>query len=140
MISIIVAVSKDGFIGDCNNRLPWNLKDDMAFFKQTTIGQTVVMGRKTWESIPEKHRPLKDRLNVVISRTIQQTAEGVIVLKSPEDVTDVQKDFFVIGGGEIYKIFLPIADVLYITQVDIVLGCGVSLSCSNRSTLTLGYR
>lgn len=122
-ISIIVAHSKNMVIGKGND-LIWEIPDDHARFKKITMGHPVVMGRKTWESIPEKFRPLPGRTNFVITRDSSYRAPGATVTTSFED-TLVQaqespggEEIFVVGGGEIYKQALPLTDRLYITVVD----------------------
>lgn len=113
MLNIIAAVSNNNAIG-VNGKLPWHLKKDLQFFKSTTRYNTVVMGRKTYESIG---RPLPHRDNIVISRT--QQYEGVIN-SSIEEVLEVSpnRSIWVIGGGEIYRQFLPFCDHVYLTKVD----------------------
>ncbi len=115
MISIIVAIAENGVIGD-KNALLWNIKEDMRRFRTTTTGHPVVMGRKTFESIG---RPLPKRTNVVITRG-DSTFDGCEVAHSLEEaVTMFPKDeeVFIIGGAQIYKQALPIADKLYLTIV-----------------------
>jgi dihydrofolate reductase len=114
MITVIAAMSKNGVIGK-DNKLIWNLPSDMAYFKETTTGGTVVMGRKTFESIG---RPLPNRRNIVVSRT-GFTHDGVEVVSSIENALEIcDKVCFVIGGGELYRQTLPIADKLLLTVVD----------------------
>jgi len=117
MISIIVAVSDDWGIG-LNNDLLWNLPEDLKRFRSLTIGNTIVMGKRTWESLPK--RPLPGRINVVITDNPGETFEGAVTAYSIEDA--IQKcssegEVFIIGGGSIYRQFMPIADRLYITHV-----------------------
>lgn len=120
-IEIIVARSVvDNAIGK-NNKLLWNIPEDLANFKKITYGHHVVMGRKTWESLPEKFRPLPGRQNIVISRDIDYKAPGAEVM-SVFDVANFahdnpQKKIFIIGGGEIYKRFIPLASRMHITNV-----------------------
>lgn len=116
MISIIVAVSQGNVIGSKND-LPWYLPADLKHFKTVTNGKTVVMGRKTFESIVTRlGKPLPNRRNVVITRDAKFSYPGVEVIHS---VADVKKlgDVFVIGGAEIYRQTVEMAHVLYITQV-----------------------
>jgi len=122
--SIIVAASINGVIGK-DNKLLWSLPDEMKYFKEKTIGHAVIMGRKTWESIPEKYKPLSNRTNIVVSRDGEYVAEGAVTLTSLEDAIDVAENLdceesFIIGGGQIYKeaIDKNIADTLYITQIN----------------------
>lgn len=116
MISIIVAISQNGAIGK-NNDLLWHLSDDLKRFKAITTGNTVIMGRKTFESLP--FRPLKNRRNIVISRTMPK-AENYEVVDSVEEAIAICKPdelCYVIGGASIYKAFLPKADELLLTRV-----------------------
>jgi dihydrofolate reductase len=117
MISIIVAVSEDLGIGK-NNDLLWHLPEDMKRFKRLTTGNTVIMGRKTWESLPKK--PLSGRRNIVITDIPGEKFEGAESAISIADAASKCKkedEAFIIGGGSIYRQFMPIADRLYITQV-----------------------
>lgn len=104
---IIVATDVHGGIG-VKNKLPWEMiKEDMAFFKRATVGGTVIMGRNTWESIPDKYKPLPDRINVVVSNTGGGTDVkdgGRIVCRSLDGALLISKGkTFVIGGGQLYK-------------------------------------
>ena len=115
MISIIVAVAQNGVIGD-KNALLWHISEDMRFFKRTTSGHPVIMGRKTFESIG---RPLPKRTNVVITRG-DATFEGCEVAHSIEEAIamfSAEEEVFIIGGAQIYKQALPLADKLYLTIV-----------------------
>jgi dihydrofolate reductase len=111
VIAIVVAHSRNRVIGRQGD-LPWHLPSDLKRFKELTTGGTVVMGRKTWESIPERFRPLPDRRNVVISRNGCSAPE---VCRSVEEA--LVGDCFVIGGGEVYAQALPLADRVYATEV-----------------------
>lgn len=116
-ISIIAAVSKNNVIGK-DNKLPWHLPADLAHFKKITSGHTIIMGRKTFESIG---RPLPNRRNIVITRNTGFKAEGIEVVHSIEQAMDITKDeeeVFVIGGEEIYKLAFPFTDKIYLTRVD----------------------
>jgi dihydrofolate reductase len=117
MISIIVAVSEDWGIGK-NNNLLWNIPGDLKRFKKLTLGNTLIMGKKTWESLPRK--PLPGRKNIVLTDDRQETIEGSITAYSIEDALgkcSKDEEIFIMGGGSIYRQFLPIADRLYITHV-----------------------
>ncbi|MEX2014025.1 MAG: dihydrofolate reductase [Parcubacteria group bacterium] len=122
-ISIIVAHSKNMVIGKAND-LIWEIPDDHLRFKKITMGHPVVMGRKTWESIPEKFRPLPGRANFVITRDNSYSAPGAVVTTSLEQALAQAKsapgseEIFVVGGGEIYKEALPLTDRLYLTVID----------------------
>lgn len=118
---MIVARSKNGVIG-VDNRIPWRLRDDMRFFRETTTGNTVVMGRKTFESLG---KPLPNRRNVVITRDKRFDADGVDVVHSPEEALALPRkvrdgDLFVIGGQQIYEALLPYTDMVYVTEVQAV--------------------
>ena len=115
MISIIVAVAQNGVIGDKNSLL-WHISEDMRFFKRTTSGHPVIMGRKTYESLG---RPLPNRTNVVISRTLGEL-EGCTVVRSLEEALALfptEEEVFVIGGAQIYALALDVADRFYLTRV-----------------------
>jgi dihydrofolate reductase len=120
-ISIIVAVAENNVIGK-NNSLIWHLPADMKFFKEKTIGHCIITGRKNYESIPEKFRPLPNRTNIVITRQKDYRAPGAIVVESIENAIKKAQEknypeIFIIGGAEIYKQFLPFADKIYITKI-----------------------
>ena len=127
IISLIVAVAKNRVIGK-NNQLIWHLPKDMKFFMDTTIHHPVIMGRKNFESIPEKYRPLKNRDNIIITRNENYTAKGCVIVHSIEDgIKYVKKnlksdELFIIGGGEIYKkcLEMDIVDRMYITHIETV--------------------
>jgi len=120
-ISIIAAAARNNVIGR-DNQLPWQLPDDLRYFKQVTLGKPVVMGRKTFESIG---RLLPGRLNIVISRQPDWQAEGVLVASGLEvalqlaerQAPETADELMVIGGAEIYKQALPLASRIYLTRV-----------------------
>lgn len=123
-ISIIVAVSENGVIGK-DNRLVWTLRTDMNFFKTTTTGHHVIMGRKNYDSIPEKWRPLSNRTNIVVTRQSDLKLEGCIVVNSIDEGLDIarnnnEQETFIIGGGEIYKQSMDLVDKIYYTEVKAV--------------------
>jgi len=113
MINIIVAYDKNRGIGK-DNTLVWKQSSDLKRFKELTTGNTVVMGRKTFDSIG---RPLPNRRNIVISRQDIEI-EGVEMIKSIEEIKNINEDIFIIGGGEIYKNCLIFADKIYATILD----------------------
>ena len=115
-ISMIAAVGRNLELGKAND-LIWHFKEDMKFFKQTTIGNTVIMGRKTFESLP---KPLADRQNIVITNNKNYTAEGADVVFSLDEALEKCKNenVFIIGGGKIYGEFLPRASKLYLTEIN----------------------
>ena len=115
-ITIIVAASENSVIGN-KNALPWHISEDLKNFKKITINHSVIMGRKTFESIG---KPLKDRRNIVISRDKTLKIEGIEVVNSLDDAvcrTKDENEIFIIGGEQIYKIALPIATNMHITRV-----------------------
>lgn len=122
-ISIIVALTSEGVIGKRND-LPWpRIPADMKYFKETTMGHPVIMGRKTWESIPEKFRPLPGRVNIVLSKDPTFEAGGAFVFPSLESALTNAAGFlggeeiFIIGGAQIYAEALPKTGRLYLTYV-----------------------
>lgn len=116
MISIIVAVADDWGIGK-DNKLLWHIPADLKRFKRLTTGKTVVMGKKTWESLPK--RPLPGRKNIVLTDIKGEVIEGAVMAYSINEAAMIAKgdEAFIIGGGSIYKQFMPLADRLYITHV-----------------------
>jgi len=117
-VSLIAAVAANGVIGR-NGGLPWRLKDDMAYFARMTMGKPVVMGRKTYESIPAAFRPLKGRRNIVVTRDPAWQAGEVDVAGSLADALALAGDgeVMVAGGGQVYAEALPLAHRLYLTEV-----------------------
>lgn len=113
MIKAIVAHDINGNIGD-GGKIPWHLKGDFANFKKITSGHTVVMGRKTFDSIG---KPLPNRKNMVLTRDISWKKDGVEVIHNFEDVLKYQEDVFILGGEEVYRLFIPYIDKLYVTKV-----------------------
>jgi dihydrofolate reductase len=116
-LAIIVAIAENQAIG-LGNQLLWHLSDDLKRFKRITAGHPVIMGRRTYQSLPL--RPLRDRRNIVISDLPGETIQGCQMAYSIEDavrLADPDKENFVIGGGMIYRQFMPLADRLYITWV-----------------------
>ncbi|WNF36376.1 dihydrofolate reductase [Bacillaceae bacterium IKA-2] len=115
MISLIVAMAENNVIG-FENKMPWHLPADLAHFKKTTTGHTIVMGRKTFQSIG---RPLPNRTNLILTRDLSFRAEGCLVIHDIKEVLEKAKkeDLFVIGGAEIYQQFLPYAEKIYSTQI-----------------------
>ncbi len=119
VLTLIAAVARNGVIGK-DNRLPWHLPADLKHFKELTTGHAVIMGRKTWESLPAKFRPLPGRGNIVVTRNGAFRAEGAIVCTSLADAIAAASgdEAFVIGGAELYKAALPLADRLQLTEID----------------------
>lgn len=119
-LSLIAAVARNGVIGK-DNTLLWRLPEDQQFFKRTTLGCPVIMGRKTWDSLPARFRPLPGRTNIVVTRNAQWQAEGAHAALSLDNalarVSDAP-EVFVIGGAELYAAALPMADELILTEID----------------------
>ena len=122
-ISIIAAIAENGVIGR-NNQLVWHLPMDMNFFMKTTQGHCILTGRRNYESIPEKFRPLKNRTNIVVTsqHNYSDSHPDLKVVHSVEEGVEValnagEKELFVIGGGQIYEQTIDLADRLYLTEV-----------------------
>lgn len=122
LTSIIVAIAKNRVIG-LDGGLPWHLPEDLKFFSKTTTGHCVLLGRKNFESIPEKYRPLPNRTNIVLTRQENFAPNGVVVVHDFASAIEHAKDLgetelFIIGGAEIYGHFIDLADRMYITEID----------------------
>ncbi|MDR6196247.1 dihydrofolate reductase [Siphonobacter sp. SORGH_AS_0500] len=113
MVHLVVAVAENGAIGK-DNQLIWHLPDDLKQFKKITSGHTIVMGRKTYESIG---KPLPNRTNVIITRNPAYQVEGCLVVTSLQEAMEKDTDIYVIGGAEIYAQALPATDVIHLTEV-----------------------
>lgn len=115
-VSIIAAVGKNYELGK-NNDLIWHFKEDMKFFRETTSGNTVIMGRKTFESLP---KALPNRKNIVITSNPDYRAEGAFTAGSISEAMKLAQgsDIFIIGGAKIYEQFLPLSDKIYLTQIE----------------------
>jgi dihydrofolate reductase len=121
IISQIAAVAANRVIGK-NNDLPWRLPDDMKFFMNTTKGHHVIMGRKNYESLHDKYRPLPDRTNIVVTRQEGYQAPGCYVVHSVEEGITLARhakepELFIIGGAEIYQVSMPVTTRLYVTEI-----------------------
>ena len=121
-IVLIAGVARNGVIGR-DNRLLWKLPEDLKHFRAVTMGAPVIMGRKTWESLPERFRPLPGRHNIVLSRHAGFDAAGASVAASLDDAIALARRaaaerVFVIGGGQIYREALPHADELVLTEIE----------------------
>ncbi|AOF84743.1 dihydrofolate reductase family protein [Hydrogenophaga sp. RAC07] len=119
-LHLIFARAANGVIGK-DNALPWHLPEDMAHFKRTTLGCPVIMGRKTWDSLPPKFRPLPGRLNIVVTRNAQWQAEGAAragSLKEAMSLCPPDVDAWVIGGAQLYAAAEPLAQRAVITDID----------------------
>lgn len=118
-LHLIFARASNGVIGR-NNALPWHLPEDMAHFKRTTLGCPVIMGRKTWDSLPPKFRPLPGRLNIVVTRDAQWQADGAARAGSLQEAMALcppGANAWVIGGAQIYAAALPLADTAVVTEI-----------------------
>jgi len=114
-ISLIAAMSRNHVIGK-NNSLPWNLPADMKRFRELTLNKPVVMGRKTFESIG---RPLPKRQNLILTKDRNFRAEGCIAVHSVKEAIEAaEKEIMIIGGSQIYELFLPFADKMYLTIIE----------------------
>lgn len=119
-ITLLWAQDRTGAIGR-ENTIPWRVPEDVRRFRELTGAAPVVMGRKTWESLPERFRPLPGRRNVVISRSAGYVADGAEVLASVTDALDaIAGAVTVIGGGEIYEMTMPLATHLRVTEIDVL--------------------
>jgi len=121
IISLIAALSKNRVIGK-NNDLPWHLPDDMKYFMQTTKGHHVIMGRKNYESIPEKFRPLPNRTNIVVTRQRDFSAPNCTIVNSIEQGLAMAKkagelETFIIGGAQIYEEGMALTQRMYLTEI-----------------------
>jgi dihydrofolate reductase len=118
-LHLIYARAANGVIGH-NNALPWHLPEDLAHFKRTTLGCPVIMGRKTWDSLPPKFRPLPGRLNIVVSRDLAWHAVGALhatSLGAAQALCPPGSDAWVIGGAQIYAQALPLASSVVVTEI-----------------------
>lgn len=119
-VAIVAAVARGGVIGR-DGGIPWRLPEDMVRFRELTMGHPVVMGRRTWESLPDRFRPLPGRGNIVVTRNPDWSAQGADRAGSIEEalrLLESEPNVFVIGGGEIYSASLPHADELLLTEID----------------------
>lgn len=119
---MIAAMGSNRVIGK-DNDIPWHLPDDFRFFKETTKGHHVIMGRKNWESLPSSFQPLPSRPNIVITRQENYEAKGAVVVSSLEEALKMsenngESEAFIIGGGEIYRMGLQHAQKIYLTEIN----------------------
>jgi dihydrofolate reductase len=120
-VSLVAAVARGGVIGR-DGAIPWRIPEDLARFRELTTGHPVVMGRRTWDSLSDRFRPLPERRNVVVTHNAEWAADGVERAGSLEDalqLLEAAPQVFVIGGSEIYAAALPLADELLLTEVDL---------------------
>ncbi|OBA60269.1 dihydrofolate reductase [Mycobacterium sp. 1100029.7] len=116
-IGLVWAQSTSGVIGR-NGDIPWRVPEDLARFKQVTVGHTVVMGRRTWDSLPARVRPLPGRRNIVLSRQADFAADGAEVVDSLDEAL-TEAEAWVIGGAEIYTLALPLATRCEVTEIEV---------------------
>lgn len=121
MIKIIAAVGKKNRVIGCNGKIPWHLRTDLIRFKKLTVGNTVIMGRKTFESL--NCLPLPQRINIIISHSLKSCEEeSYLVVSSPQEALkkgkELNKDIFIIGGQSIYESFLPLSEQIILTVVE----------------------
>jgi dihydrofolate reductase len=119
-VVLIAAVARNGTIGAAN-RMPWHLPEDLRHFRAATLGHPVIMGRKTWEALPERFRPLPGRANIVVTRQRGYSAPGAAIARDlPEALAraGAAERVHVIGGAQLYAAALPLADELELTEID----------------------
>jgi dihydrofolate reductase len=119
-LHLIYARARNGTIGK-DGQMPWHLPEDLAHFKRVTLGQPVIMGRKTWDSLPARFRPLPGRVNIVITRQADWQAEGALRATSIEDAMRLcgdAPDAWIMGGAEIYRQAEPLASTAVVTEID----------------------
>jgi dihydrofolate reductase len=119
-LHLIYARARNGVIGK-DNQMPWHLPEDLAHFKRVTLGQPVIMGRKTWDSLPARFRPLPGRLNIVVTRQTDWHAEGALPAASINDALCLcgdAPDAWIMGGAEIYRLTEPLASTAVVTEID----------------------
>ncbi len=119
-LHLIYARARNGVIGK-DNQMPWQLPEDLAHFKRVTLGQPVIMGRKTWDSLPARFRPLPGRVNIVVTRQSNWHAEGALRAASIEDAMRLCGDApqaWIMGGAEIYRQAEPLASTAVVTEID----------------------
>lgn len=118
-VTLVWAQAQGGVIG-VDNTIPWHVPEDMGYFKRVTMGYPVIMGRKTWDSIPPRFRPFSGRRNIVVTRDPRWQADGTESAHSMHDALSLAEgDIFVIGGGQIYSAALPFATRLLVTEIDL---------------------
>jgi len=119
-LHLIYARARNGVIGK-DNQMPWHLPEDLAHFKRVTLGQPVIMGRKTWDSLPARFRPLPGRINIVVTRQTDWQADGALRAASIEDAIRLcanATDAWIMGGAEIYRQAEPLASTAVVTEID----------------------
>ncbi|UYP19799.1 dihydrofolate reductase [Rhodococcus sp. Z13] len=121
-VTLVWAQARDGVIGK-DGAIPWRVPEDMAYFKQVTLGRPVIMGRLTWDSLPPRFRPLPGRRNIVVTRDPAWSAEGATIATSIDEALDLARgeggEVVVMGGAQIYAAALPHATRLLVTEIDL---------------------
>ncbi len=120
-VTLVAAIARGRVIGD-GTSIPWHIPEDLAFFRDLTMGHAVVMGRRTWDSLPERFRPLPGRRNIVVTRNTTWAADGAERAVSLDDALHLvggADEAFVIGGAEIFAAALPVADRLVLTEIEL---------------------
>jgi len=117
-VHLVWAEAHDRVIGD-RGGIPWRLREDQANFRERTMGATVVMGRGTWDSLPERVRPLPGRRNVVLTRDPGFAAPGASVAHTPQEAADSAQEIWILGGSAVYQAFLPMAEHILRTRIDL---------------------
>jgi len=119
-VSIIVAMTRDRVIGN-KGTIPWHIREEAEHFRELTTGNTVIMGRNTWESLPEKFRPLPDRLNIIVSTSLGEQKGAIVCKTVSEAVVKAayagKGETFCIGGAQLYMAMLPMAEVMHVSWV-----------------------
>jgi dihydrofolate reductase len=118
-VTLVAAIAHGRVIGR-GETIPWHIPEDLAFFRDLTVGHAVVMGRRTWDSLPERFRPLPRRRNIVVTRNQEWAADGAERAGSVDEalaLVDDAAEVFVIGGSEIFAAALPLADALVLTEI-----------------------
>jgi len=117
-LTLIASISKNNVIG-VNGKLPWHIPEDLRRFRELTMGHPVIMGRKTYDSIPEKFRPLPGRKNIVLSDSFKESRSDIYLAKNMGEALGFTngEDAYIMGGRKIYELFLPVADKMEITRV-----------------------
>lgn len=118
-VAYVVAMDDNRLIGR-DNDLPWRLPDDMAWFRRQTMGKPCIMGRKTYDSLPPRFRPLPGRLNIVVTRNVDYKAPGAIVAHSVEEALSAAgevEEIVIVGGADLFRRLMPVVNRLYLTQI-----------------------
>jgi len=135
-VTLVAAIARGGVIGT-GDSIPWHIPEDLAFFRDLTMGHPVVMGRRTWDSLPDRFRPLPGRRNVVVTRNPAWEADGAERAASLDHalrLVEGAAEVFVIGGAEIFAAALPVADRLVLTEIELAVSGDVLFPRWDRET------